>query len=102
MGDMIEAVVSKRPQKTICIIIAPWLTSEKRTFRKELRRIEDKLEAKGLHAEQCMLRMEKPPEKKAVPSNFIFYVCLHQNSMDDNPFAKCQLILDRQALTVPY
>lgn len=63
------------------------------------RRIEDKLDALQIYSDMINLRMSEPPGQKHVPLQFPAWVCLDEGSRKNNPFAGCQLLLDRWVKT---
>lgn len=60
------------------------------------RRIEDKLDARGLYSEYFSIRMSAPPATKKVPLQFHAWMIFEEATTADNIFEGCQLMLDRQ------
>ncbi|CAL1173949.1 unnamed protein product [Cladocopium goreaui] len=66
-----QKAMSQMPEQSCCFAIAPLLASDRRSgFREEFRRIEDKMEAKGLDAESVFLRFDTPPANKKVALSY--------------------------------
>ena len=59
------------------------------------RKIEDKSDAKGIASFPISIRMELPPQNKAVPIHFGGWVLLDDGTVADNIFLNCQLMQDR-------
>ncbi|CAK9003468.1 unnamed protein product [Durusdinium trenchii] len=57
-SELLSAGLAKRPHASVAIVVAPWLCSEKvcNGYRGELRRWEDKFDARGLYSESMAVR----------------------------------------------
>ncbi|CAK9073806.1 unnamed protein product [Durusdinium trenchii] len=77
-------------------VTCPILMSERisNNLRDEMRRFEDKFDAKGLANIMVTLRMELPPSSKKVPIVHGWLV-VDQSTMSENIFMSSQLVLDR-------
>ena len=96
-ADLLEVAMRARPTSCCGIVVAPYLTSEKVTngLRGEIRRCEDKLDAKGIMSQLFTIRCAEPPANKKVPLFFPAWVTLHEAGVESNAFRACQLIADR-------
>lgn len=61
----------------------------------EMRRIEDKMDARNLHTELIIIRMSNPPASKKVPLQFYAWLIRDFQTKDENVFADCQLLADK-------
>lgn len=64
----------------------------------KVRRMEDKMDFKGLANHTVVLRMDAPANGKKVPLVFQAWVVLDEQSEDQNIFKTCQLLADRTGL----
>ncbi|CAK9003735.1 unnamed protein product [Durusdinium trenchii] len=95
--DMISGMLRLRPTMSAAFVTAPILISEKisNNIRDEMRRFEDKFDAKHLANYMVTLRMELPPQAKKVPIIFQGWLLIDQSTESDNIFACSQLVQDR-------
>lgn len=68
-------------------------------FRRTVRRIEDKMDAKSLLSESFYIRCADPPSRKKVPQTFPAWVILESASFDTNVFATSHLLQSRTAVS---
>lgn len=59
------------------------------------RKIEDKLDSRGLESQWLTLSMEPPPSAKRVAMQMFAWLCWTDGSFNENIFGDCQLLLDR-------
>lgn len=59
------------------------------------RRIEDKMDAKGLANYPASLRCHAPPSAKRVPMQYPGWLVYCDGSVEDNLWTNCQMMLDR-------
>ena len=59
------------------------------------RKIEDKLDSRGLESQLVTLSMEPPPSAKRVAMQMFGWLCWVDGSFNENIFNECQLLLDR-------
>lgn len=64
----------------------------------KVRRLEDKMDFKGLSNHSVVLRMDAPANGKKVPLVFQAWVVLEEQTEDQNIFKTCQLLADRTGL----
>ena len=96
-ADIIATTVRLKPMMSVAFVAAPILISEKisNNLRDEMRRFEDKFDAKGLANFMVTLRMELPPSTKKVPIIFHGWLVMDQATSNDNIFIGSQLVSDR-------
>ena len=63
-------------------------------FGASLRRVENKLDAKGIESEPVLLRCEDPPATKRVQLNFPAWV-VYQQGVASNVWMGCQMMQDK-------
>lgn len=98
LADTMANILKVRPGMSIGFIAAPILISEKvsNNARDEMRRVEDKLDAKGLSNFLVTLWMEIPPSSKKVPLIFHGWLVIDEASGAENAFQSSNLYLDRR------
>ena len=96
--ELLACALERRPGKSCGVVICPHLVSEKVGFgtRGEIRRVEDKLEARAIRSCPFVIRCTEPPSNKKVPMVFQAWVCMCDVGSDQNGFRECQLASDRQ------
>lgn len=94
LSGVLASVIRQKPSMTAGFITAPILA--KTGLRDEFRRIEDKMDMKGLVSSLISIRMEIPPSSKRVPLVFYGWVIVDEATQGDNVFMNSQLMLDRQ------
>ena len=62
----------------------------------QLRRIEDKLDMLGLASLMVTIKMDTPPASKRVPCVFHGWLVFQEDTISDNAFSQCSLMLDRR------
>ncbi|CAE7547896.1 unnamed protein product [Symbiodinium sp. CCMP2592] len=92
---MVKKFLSAKPLMTMAVVVAPFLESARLGQRAELRRIEDKADAKMLYSQSITFRMESPPSNKSVPIIFPAWVMMDANEPEKNFFWRCSLLVDR-------
>ena len=97
MADRLESLLRHNPVVSAGFVTCPIMVSEKSggSLREEMRRIEDKMLAKGLASVLLTLRMELPPASKKVPICFHAWLVVDQAVESQNVFMQSQLVLDR-------
>ncbi|CAJ1344536.1 unnamed protein product [Effrenium voratum] len=97
LAEMMQLVLAKKPTQSVGVVICPYLVSEKvnNGQRGEVRRIEDKLDAKSLFSQMIAIRMDSPPTAKKVPLQFLGWLVFQDDTLSDNIFNSCQLMSDR-------
>lgn len=106
--DVLATLLRQKPCFTAAFVTCPVLVSEKvsNNMRDEMRRFEDKFDAKGLANYMMTLRMEIPPSSKRVPLVFHGWLVIDSSSEADgmnsarNIFLDSQLMMDRRGKTV--
>ena len=100
--DLLEVGLHGRPTAACAVVIAPYLVSKTVTngLHGEIRRVEDKLDAKGIMSTAFSIRCAAPPSNKRVPWVFTAWVCLCESGRDENLFKSCQLICDRTGFPI--
>ncbi|CAK9074968.1 Uncharacterized protein SCF082_LOCUS36423 [Durusdinium trenchii] len=92
--EVLATIIKRNPGKTAAIVVAPFLISEKVAgYRGELRRWEDKFDAKGFKLQSISIRCATPTGKRKVPLHFDGWVLMLDGV--ENIFSSCQLIQDR-------
>ena len=96
-ADLLEIVMQSRPETSCGILITPYLISEKVTngLRGEVRRVEDKMDAKQISTTTFSIRCAAPPSNKKVPLVFPAWLATSDSGYDRNMFRSCQLEADR-------
>ena len=96
-ADIIASTIRIKPLMSVAFVAAPILVSEKisNNLRDEMRRFEDKFDAKGLANFMVTLRMELPPSTKKVPIIFHGWLIMDQATSQENIFIGSQLVSDR-------
>lgn len=94
--EILANVFRQKPTMSAGFVTCPILMSERisNNLRDEMRRFEDKFDAKGLANIMVTLRMELPPSSKKVPIVHGWLV-VDQSTMSENIFMSSQLVLDR-------
>ena len=100
-ADLLSVAMQARPTLCCAIIIAPYLISEKvaNGMRGEIRRCEDKFDAKGIISNAFSIRCANPPANKRVPLVFPAWVAFGEAGSDSNVFRGCNLIADRSEIS---
>ena len=96
-ADLLEIVMQSRPETSCGLLIAPYLISEKVTngLRGEVRRVEDKMDAKQISTTAFSIRCAAPPSNKKVPLVFPAWLATSDAGYERNIFRSCQLEADR-------
>ena len=96
-AGLLELALQSKPETTCAIIIAPYLVSEKVTngLRGEIRRVEDKMDAKQITTVSFSIRCAAPPSNKKVPLVFPAWFAFSDNGQEQNVFRQCPLETDR-------
>ena len=96
-ADVLSGIMRTRPTQIVGFVVCPILVSDKVGcgLRDELRRFEDKFDAKRLSNHLITLRMELPPSQKKAALIYHAWVVLDADTEPDNLFAGSQLIADR-------
>lgn len=96
-ADILYNALRQRPTMSAGLLMCPVLVSEKvsSTYRGEIRRIEDKLDTKGLSNFLVTVRMDLPPTLKKVPIIFHGWLVVDQATESENVFMSSQLAFDR-------
>ena len=102
-ADVIANMLRLKPASTCAFAVAPILISEKVSshWRDELRRFEDKFDAKQVRNTLISVRMELPPSSKRVPIVYHAWMLMDEATLEDNIFTQSQLWLDRSMGITP-
>ena len=97
MTNSMAHALRLQPAKSAGFITCPVLVSTvANNIRDEMRRFEDKLDAKGLSNYLISLRVEIPPSTKKVPITFYGWLVMDGGSEGSNIFTGSQLFHDRR------
>ena len=95
-ANVMAMALRMRPTASAGFITCPVMVSSvASTLRDEMRRFEDKLDAKGLSNHLISLRMEIPPTTKKVPITFYGWLVMDGSTESSNVFTGSQLYNDR-------
>ncbi|CAL1172840.1 unnamed protein product [Cladocopium goreaui] len=93
--DLMHSIFKKSPM-SVAVLVAPYLVSEKVAgYRGELRRWEDKMDARGFKQHSIAIRCQPPNGRRKVPLHFDGWVVMMDLTAGDNVWSPSQLIQDR-------
>eukprot|EP00435_Cladocopium_sp_Y103_P033652 s1099_g8.t1 len=102
-ANVMSLALRMRPAASAGFITCPVLISaQASTLRDEMRRFEDKLDAKGLANHLISLRMEIPPTSKKVPITFYGWLVMDGTAESSNVFSGSQLSYSEFQETAQY